>query len=290
MGADSLSILDRPALSNARLVLGFSGWMDGGEISTGTVDYLHQKFNAAKLAEIDPSRFYLYSFPGSMELAALFRPYAKIEEGLITRFVQAQSVFHCAPAANLVLFTGKEPNLAWGDYADCILTLARTFDVRLACFVGSVGGLVPHTRDPRLFSSVSDPSLLPLLDRHGLAPSEYEGPASFAAFLTQRAKEQGLPLLTLVAEIPAYVQGRNVRVLAAVVRKLATILELDVDLTDVNAESRRFESKLNETLRKQPKLAEQVRKIERDFDREVFSEIDEDDLKAWLDKQGIRLE
>jgi len=290
MGADSLRILDRPALANARLVLGFAGWMDGGEVSTGTIDYLLRKLQAEKLAKIDPSPFYIYSFPGNMELAALFRPYVKIEEGLITRLAQAQSVFHYAPAANLILFSGKEPNLAWGDYADCILALARAFDVRMACFVGSVGGLVPHTRDPRLFSSVSDPALLQLLDRHGLTPSDYEGPASFVTYLTQRAREQGLPFLTLVAEIPAYVQGRNLRVLAAAVRKVAAILDIDVDLADVNAESRLFENKLNETLRNQPKLAEQVRKIERDFDREVFSEIDEDDLKAWLDKQGIRLE
>ena len=40
METDRLRIHDSPNLREPRLVLGFSGWMDGGEVSTGTVGYL----------------------------------------------------------------------------------------------------------------------------------------------------------------------------------------------------------------------------------------------------------
>jgi hypothetical protein len=39
----SLIIYERPKLKTPRMVLGFSGWMDGGEVSTGTVEYLRDK-------------------------------------------------------------------------------------------------------------------------------------------------------------------------------------------------------------------------------------------------------
>ena len=56
--------------------------------------------------------------------------------------------------SNLVLFLGKEPNLNWRAFGDCILELARKVGVRRVLFVGSFGGAVPHTREPRLYAEV----------------------------------------------------------------------------------------------------------------------------------------
>lgn len=59
---DKLHIHKRPKLNNPCLLLGFSGWMDGGEVSTGTVKLLIKKLGAEKLAEIEPEGFYIHSF------------------------------------------------------------------------------------------------------------------------------------------------------------------------------------------------------------------------------------
>ena len=83
MVCDKLHIFKRPKLNGARLLLGFSGWMDGGEVSTGTVKYLIEKLGAERFAEIDAEAFYIYNFPGAMELTALFRPHGKIKDGLL---------------------------------------------------------------------------------------------------------------------------------------------------------------------------------------------------------------
>jgi len=64
----NLIIYEKPKLTHPRMVLGFSGWMDGGEVSTGTVNYLIDKLEASKFAEIDPEDFFLLNFPGSMEI------------------------------------------------------------------------------------------------------------------------------------------------------------------------------------------------------------------------------
>src|SRR4051794_39839321 len=171
---------DCPTLEGGTLVLALSGWMDGGDVSTGTAQRLIGLVHAKLVAEIDPEPFYLYNFPGSMDVAALFRPHIKIEEGLVTELAMPANLFFDHPPAKLVLFVGKEPNLAWRTFGDCILEVARRVGIRRILFVGSFGGSVPHTREPRLYVTCSTDELLPEMERYGLKRrSNYEGPGSF---------------------------------------------------------------------------------------------------------------
>src|SRR5438445_13713496 len=199
---DALRLHDCPKLDRATLVLAFSGWMDGGDVSTGTVRRLVDLLGARPVAEIDPEPFYLYSFPGSMELAALFRPHIKIADGLVVSHEMPANTFYCHEPANLLLFLGKEPNLNWRAFGDCILELARRARVRRVLFVGSFGGAVPHTREPRLHVTCSDAALLEEFSRYGLRRTGYEGPGSFASYLLTRAPAAGLEMASLAAEIP----------------------------------------------------------------------------------------
>src|SRR6478752_5262420 len=141
---DLLRFERSPALDGATLVLALSGWMDGGDVSTGMIRRLVDLLGAKPFAEIDPEPFYLYNFPGSMDVAALFRPHIKIEEGLVTELAMPANLFFEHPPAKLVLFVGKEPNLAWRTFGDCILEVARRVGIRRILFVGSFGGSVPH--------------------------------------------------------------------------------------------------------------------------------------------------
>src|SRR5947209_3257084 len=99
--ASELRIDHCPALESATLVLAFSGWMDGGDVSTGTVRRLVDLLGARRIAEIDPDPFYLFNFPGSMEVAALFRPALEIEKGVVKSLEMPANVFHCHEPANL---------------------------------------------------------------------------------------------------------------------------------------------------------------------------------------------
>ena len=185
--ADFLHFIDSPNLERATLVLAFTGWMDGGDVSSGTVRRLVDLLAAPPIAEIDPDPFYLFNFPGSMEIAGLFRPTLKIEEGLVKTLDMPTNVFYCHEPANLVLFLGKEPNLRWRAFGDCILEAAHRTGVRRVLFVGSFGGPIPHTREPRLHVTCSEARLLPEMERYGLRRTGYAGPGSFASYLLTRA-------------------------------------------------------------------------------------------------------
>jgi proteasome assembly chaperone (PAC2) family protein len=289
MAQDKLRIYNRPTLKSPRLLLGFSGWMDGGGVSTGTVKCLIDKTSARKFAEIDPRGFYIYSFPGMMEVAAMFRPHARIEHGCIAAFDFPENSFFCSEEHDLILFLGKEPNLQWEEFGDCIFSLCEELGVKMIYFVGSVAGLVPHTREPRLFCSTSHSRLTENFKHYGVNYTNYEGPASIVTYLTASCSRRDLSMVSFVATIPAYVQGDNPKCIEAVVERLSGMLGLGLDLDDMRAVSDEFEKKLNDIVEKQPELAGNIHKLEEDYDNEIFNS-DLGDLKNWLEQQGIRVD
>jgi len=289
MASDELNIWKEPKLENPRLLLGFSGWMDGGNVSTGTIECLIDKLGAERFAEIEPEGFYIYNFPGSMEITALFRPHVKVKDGLIQTYEVPKNEFFCNEHNNLILFLGKEPNLKWAEFAQCIFTLCKEFGVKEIYFIGSIAGLVPHTREPRFFCSVSDERLKDRLHHYGVKFTDYEGPASFITYLMTNCNALGITLVSLVATVPAYVQGQNPKCIEAVMRRLTGVLELHMELDDLLNMSDDFEKKLSEVVQGQPELASTINKLEEDYDNEIFDS-EMGDLKQWLQRQGIRLD
>ena len=289
MACERLNIHKRPTLRNPRLLLGFSGWMDGGEVSTGTVKCLIDKLGAEKCAEIEPKGFYIYSFPGSMEITALFRPHTKIRDGIVESCEIPMNTFFVSEKNDLLLFLGKEPSLGWDDFSDCIFSVCEEFGVKMIYFIGSVAGLVPHTREPRLFCSVSHAELKETFQHYGVKFTNYEGPASIVTYLTATCRQRNLSTVSLVATIPAYVQGSNPKCIEAVTKRLAGMLDLHVDLGDLTAISEDFEKKLIDVVQEQPELEENIHRLEEDYDNEIFNS-EMGDLKTWLEQQGIRVD
>jgi proteasome assembly chaperone (PAC2) family protein len=268
--SDPLRVQDCPALDQGTLVLALTGWMDGGDVSTGTVRRLVDLLGARPIADINPEPFYLVNFPGTMEVAALFRPHVRIEGGLVQALDLPANSFFCDKAAGLVLFLGREPNLRWRAFADALFGLARRAGVTRVLFVGSFGGSVPHTREPRLFAAASQARLLPELERHGLRRLDYAGPGSLVSYLLTRAAASGLEMAALVAEVPGYLQGRNPAAIEAVTRRLAQILKLPLELRALRVESAEWEVAVTRAVEENGELAETVRQLEEAYDDELL--------------------
>ena len=263
-----------PKLDQATLVLALAGWMDGGDVSTGTVERLVHLLGAKPIAQIDSEPFYIYNFPGSMEIAALFRPHVEIEDGLITTVDMPNNTFYCHKPAELVLFIGKEPNLRWRTFGDCIFRLARQVGISRILFVGSFGGSVPHTRQPRLYVTCSDSALLEEMDQYGVRRSGYEGPGSFTSHLLTQAASAGVEMVSLVAEIPGYLQGTNPMSLEAVTRRLAKILKLSLDLESLREASTQWELHVSSAVEQNEELTEKVRELEQQYDDDLLERND----------------
>lgn len=286
---ESLQVYKKLAFKQPRMLLSFSGWMDGGEVSTGTIRWLIDKLKAEDFAEIEPRGFYIYNVPGMMEVASMFRPHVQIEDGTIKSFEFPTNVFFYDTTHDLILFLGKEPNLEWEEFADCIFSLCEACNVQSIYFIGSVSSLVPHTREPRLLCTGSKPELLEHFQHYGVKFANYEGPASIVTYLTDSCSQLDLDMVSLVATIPAYVQGSNPKCIEAVTRRLAGMLDLKVDFDDMRAITEDFERKLTELVQQQPELAENIVKLEEDYDNEIFNN-EMGELRRWLQQKGIRLD
>ncbi|MHC4541803.1 MAG: PAC2 family protein, partial [Planctomycetota bacterium] len=177
----------------------------------------------------------------------------------------------------------------WDEYAECIFRVCEEFDVKTIYFIGSVAGLVPHTREPRLFCSVSHSALKETFQHYGVKFTNYEGPASIVTHLTAKCREHAVSMVNLVGTIPAYVQGSNPKCIEAVTRRLAGMLELETDFGDLTVVSDEFEKKLGDVVHEQPELESNIHKLEEDYDNEIFNN-EMGDLKKWLEQQGIRVD
>jgi proteasome assembly chaperone (PAC2) family protein len=268
---EQLKLFHDVTLTKGTLLLALAGWMDGGSVSTGTVRQLMGKREVKRVALIEPDDFYIYNFPGSMEVTALFRPHVKYEKGIVTEFELPANVFWADQSANLMFFVGKEPNLRWQAFADCIFHVTRTCGISRIIFMGSFGGAVPHTREPRLFGSVSHPRLLPLLKDYGVSPSEYEGPGSFATLLLAEAQKHDVEMLSFAAEIPGYLQGTNPRSIEAVARRMAKMINQPLDLNSLRQASDEWEAEVTAAVEKDEDLAETIRKLEEDYDNQLIA-------------------
>lgn len=272
MATRLLNLTHPPSLQEGRMVMAFTGWMDGGDVATGCVRWLIDHIGARKIGEITGGDFYIYNFPGTMELAAMFRPPVKIKKGLVRAFAMPTTPIYCSKEHNLVMLFGREPNLNWPRFGRCVFDLAKKVGVTRTYFVGTFAGAAPHTREPRLYACVSDAGLRPPLEKLGVRMTDYVGPASFASFLMHQASKRGRSMTSLVAEIPAYVQGTNLLSIEAMTRRLTRLLEVKIDLSEMRQASNEWESRVTAAVAKDKNLAKQVRRLEERYDDELIDE------------------
>ena len=162
-----LTILNAPPMPGSTMLLALTGWMDGGLVSTGTVKHLMHGRSLVDVARIGPAGFYIDSFPGSMEVTALFRPHVVYADGLVTEFDMPENAFHADPASRMAFFVGKEPNLNWPGFADCIyldpLTHRKIEEVGSANFFAITGdGKFVTPRSESVLPGVTRMSLMDL--------------------------------------------------------------------------------------------------------------------------------
>ncbi len=108
------------------------------------------------------------------------------------------------------------------------------------------------------------------MERYGLRRTSYEGPGSFTSYLLTQVPAAGLEMISLVAEIPGYLQGRNPMSIEAVTRRLAKILRLPLDLQSLRAESTEWELQVSRFVEQDEEMTRTVRQMEENYDDELL--------------------
>ena len=223
---DFLSITQIPTLNRPILLLAFTGWNDAGTAATFATKFLLQRLAARKFADIDPETFYNF-----VDL----RPTVRMKSGeRIISWPKNEFSYAKDPGLvqDVILGLGVEPHLRWRSYMDAIMHVVKACNVELVVTLGALLADVAYSRPVRITGTASEPALARRLN---LGISQYEGPTGIVGVLNDTCRLQGLPAISIWANVPHYIAATpNVKAALALVRRVLTLLDYSTDLTDLD--------------------------------------------------------
>ena len=93
-------------------------------------------------------------------------------------------------------------------------------------------------------------------------------------------------MASLVAEIPAYLRGRNPKSIEVLAAKLCALLKLDLDTSILHHVSKEYETRVSKMVQEREELANMIHNLESQYDSDYLTH-EMGDLKEWLENQGF---
>jgi proteasome assembly chaperone (PAC2) family protein len=250
------------------LVCAFTGWNDAGDAASSALSFLGSSLGATRFARIDPEDF--YDFQAT-------RPKVRSgEDGAREIVWPTVEVFAArVPRAprDLILLGGPEPSMRWRSFAQLVIDLAEALGVQLMVSLGALLADVPHTLPVHVSGSGSDAQLV---ERLGLAPTEYEGPTGIVGVLSAACAATGLPSASLWASVPHYVAAApNPKAALALVRRLESLVGVSVDASELEQAATDYERQVGLAVQSDPDVQAFVERLERLAEDEGAGETEE---------------
>jgi proteasome assembly chaperone (PAC2) family protein len=266
----------QPNVRKPDLVAAFLGWPDAAQVSTSAVSYLIDKLPAVKLAEVKSDDYYDFT---------KIRPTINIEKGIISPLnVPRNGLYYWKNSEgdnDLIFLTGIEPQVHWQLYAEMIADLAGFYKVRRAYFIGGLYDRIPHTRETRISGLVNDRGMLEVLKKFNVEPIDYSGPSSIHGLLMNMFAHRRIPAVSLWGHIPFYIRSENnPMVCLEMVKKLASILGVSIDLHELKRSAHKLYQELNKMLTENEQMNDFLKSLETQYDLEGSSfgtEVEGDD-------------
>ncbi len=258
---DVLTIDQIPQLRQPILILAFAGWNDAGGAATTAAKFLSQHLKARKFASIDPEEFYNFTEQ---------RPLVRLKEGLHREIIWPENDFYYRQNPDLprdvIIGVGVEPHLKWRTYVKAIFQIIELCQVSMVTTLGALLAEVVHSRPVRVTGSSTDPALS---KRLRLSTSRYEGPTGIVGVLHDACRKQGLPAVSLWANIPHYISApSNPKGALALVRRVGALLNRTFDLRELEATAKAFDEQIAEILANDSAMADYVHQLEENEGRE----------------------
>lgn len=261
---EHLRIDEIPPLRDPVLILAFAGWNDAGQAASGAARHLIDTWSARRIGDIDPEEFFNF---------AEQRPVIRVIDGLLREidWPANECFIHSDERMprDFVVLAGIEPHLRWRLFADVVMDLVSRCGVTLALSLGGLLADVPHTRTVRVTGATTDETLLARFDGLTVSGSRYEGPTGILGVLGDRFRRLGLPTASLWANVPHYINASaNPKATLALLERLSSLFDLDLDLEEMRAAAGRFEQEVSEAVASDADAQAYVRQLEEQADAE----------------------
>ncbi|HEX8099596.1 MAG TPA: PAC2 family protein [Actinomycetota bacterium] len=257
---DYVTFLERPTLDHPPLICAFKGWNDGGEAASIAAQYLKERWEAKKFAELDPEEFFDFQ---------VTRPTVHLDEGVSRVIDWPLGEFSAASPGghDVALFTAGEPNVRWKTFTNSIIDAAKQVGSDLLVTLGAFLTDVPHSRPVPVVGSAADEETA---RRLGLTRSQYEGPTGIVGVLHDFSIRAGLPSISLWAAVPHYLPAApNPKAALALVERASALLSIPVDTEGLRRATSTWEEGVLRLVSESDELGEYVGRLEAAADANV---------------------
>ena len=275
-----------PQLRSPILVCAFAGWNDAAGSATTALTTAAESLDAEVIAQIDPEEF--FDFQAN-------RPTIHLTEGQTREIEWPGNVLLTATPEgaerDLLLLAGTEPNLKWRTFSDGIAEVAEGLGVEMVVTLGALIADVAHTLPVPITGLASD---VEMVERLGLARSNYEGPTGVVGVLHDACGRRGIPSASLWAAVPHYVAAvPNPKAALALLRRLEGLIGVAVEASGLEEESESYESQVSRAVAANPEIEELVTRLEQEQSERL--DLEEDvpsgeslarDFERYLRQQG----
>ena len=242
------------------ILLSLDGWTDAGRGGSLAVEALQDQWDAELIGSFDVDRLYDYRDR---------RPLIEIDRGILGEPTwPSLDVMRLEPPSGEpgLLITGWEPDFRWLTICEDIAALASDLGIPRYVGLGAVPGPVPHTRLTRVITTASDPALF---EHFGRPHEEVVVPASLQVIVEQSLGEAGLTTLGLWARVPHYVAGEYPDAAVALLSRLGSYLQIEIDTSELADEAKEHSERLDEAAAGSPEVQAHIRALEAAYDEDL---------------------
>jgi PAC2 family len=242
---------DIPELRDAVLVASFDGWVDAAEAASGAVARVAGEA-AVAVATFDPDALFDYRSR---------RPVLDVQDGRLSELRWPELTIRHTRLENrdVLVFSGAEPDLRWGELATDAVDLVRRLNVTEWVSLGAVPGAVAHTRPVPVMATASEEGLLD-------EPAGPEGllrvPSAALSVLEMAVTEAGTPAVGFYAQVPPYASIGYAAASIALVQRFARHLGVRIDVEPLFEEQREQRGRYDAAVAGDAMLRETVARLE----------------------------
>ncbi len=300
-----IRLTEKPMANEIYMVAGWHQWADAGSISSGLPEFLIDQTDARKIGEIAPDDFYLFQLPGTHHF---LRPEIQLKDGYRQNLVANVNEFYYTGDENkgLVIFLGTEPHMNVERYAGAFFDAIVELGVKRVVAVGGVYGAMPFNLDRNVSCVYSLPRMKTELEGYSVRFSDYEGGATIASYLLDRAERKNVEFLALYSFVPAYdfappdfsepdtgsIQGirleNDFRAWFELMRRVNHMFSMGLDLSELERLAEELDSsiddKINELIQSMPdtNVRAYLDQVRQDFEERPFMPLDD----LWEEELG----
>ena len=231
-------------------------WIDAGSAGRLAVSSLDTTFKAVEIGKL--------ARPGNFFDFTRYRPIMRNNKGERQLSVPNTYISYAIRPGDhdLVFIFMLEPHSFSEVYIESMVQVLKALKIKRYSLLGSMYDMVPHTR-PLAVSGTAGPAIMEKLLLLGVRSSNYEGPSTLAALISQEAEKLDIETITLIVHLPQYAHlekdhNGHLRLMEV----LCSLYDFKIDLTSLRIRAEKQYRELDKKMEEDPQLLHVVEYLE----------------------------